>query len=79
MGQVPLEVEVTAWFLNPVSGFGHEPFFVNSKQVVSFFFVFTFSIVRLAETASTYPPHRAFFFAGGSSIALIFASMASQA
>ena len=60
MGQVPLEVEVTAWLFNPVSGFGHEPLFVNSKQVLSSFFVILFSVVGLAKTASAYPPHRAF-------------------
>ena len=59
MGQVPLEVEVTAWFLNPVSGFGHEPLFVNSKQVLSGFFVILFAVVGLAKTASAYPPHSA--------------------
>lgn len=59
MWQVPLEVEVTAWLFNPVSGYGHEPIFVNSKQVSSCFPVFIFSIVGLAERAATYPPHRA--------------------
>lgn len=59
MGQVSLEVEVTAWLLKPVSGFGHEPIFVNSKQVICCFSVFIFSIVGLAKTAATYPPHRA--------------------
>ena len=61
MGEVPLEVEVAAWFLKPFSGFGFEPFFVNSKQVVSSFFVIIFAIVGLAKPDSTYPPHRAFW------------------
>lgn len=59
MGQVPLEVEITAWLFNPVSGFGHEPLFVNSEQVLSSFFVILFAVVGLAKAASTYPPHRA--------------------
>jgi hypothetical protein len=48
VGYVSLEVEVAASLLNPLSGFGHESFFVNSKQVVSCFFVFIFSVVGLA-------------------------------
>ena len=59
MGQISLEVEVATWLLNPVSGFGHEPFFENSKQVVCCFFVFIFTVVGLAKTAATYSPHRA--------------------
>ena len=44
MREVSLEVEVAAWFLKPFSGFGYEPLFVNSKQVVSSFFVMIFAI-----------------------------------
>lgn len=60
MGQVPREVEVTAWLFNPISGFGHKPLLVNLKQVVSRFFVILIAVVGLAKAATAYPPYRTF-------------------
>ena len=38
MGEISLEAEVASWLLKPVSGFGDEPLFVNSKKMVRRFF-----------------------------------------
>ena len=76
MREVPLEVEVAAWLLQPVRGFGYEPLFVNSKKVVRCFFIIIFAVIDLAKTPAAHPPNRAF---GDSSAALVFSAIWSWA